>query len=171
MDAQDRPTVIRLLVYMTLAAGMAGGLSGWVGSSGALEWISELNLPSWMPQYSVGIAIWAVIMQMTAVGLWIAQRTGRDGLRFITAFLLLGLVALICARTCVVYGARDVTLGFLATLGTWIYALFAIGLAGRCSRPAGLLLWPLFFWLTYALALSFEIMRLNSGGSPYVGGL
>jgi benzodiazapine receptor len=171
MDAQNRPSVIRLLIYMILAAGMAGGLAGWVGSSGSLAWIYDLNLPSWMPQYSIGIGIWAVLMQMTAVGLWIAQRNGRDGLRFLTTFLILGLVAVITARTCIVYGGRDVMLGFLATLATWVYALFAIGIAGRCSRPAGLLLWPLFVWLTYALALSFEIMRLNSGGSPYVGGL
>lgn len=171
MDEQDRPTVVRLLFYMIVAAGLAGGIAGWIGSSGALEWMAGLELPSWKPQFTVTIVVWSVLLQLTAIGLWISQRSGRDGLRFISTFLIIGLIAVLCARVCIYFGSRDVMIGFLASLASWIYALFAVGIAGRCSKATGFLMWPLFAWLTYGLALSFEIMRLNAGNTQFVGGL
>ncbi|WP_417481104.1 tryptophan-rich sensory protein [Maricaulis sp.] len=170
MDAKNRPGVIRLLIYMLVAASMSGGFAGWVQSSEAALWAANLNTPDWTP-----VGIWPNLvsilsMQLIAISLWITQRSDSGPLRFVAAGMTLGLVVGLVLQVCITFGGHDIESGLLAALALWLYALFTLALVGRCSRPAGWLLWPLFGWLTFVVALSFEVMRLNNVAS-YVGGL
>ncbi len=170
MDAKNRPGVIRLLIYMLAAASASGGFAGWVHTSEAASWAASLSLPVWTPTGMLPNIISIVIMQMTAVSLWITQRSGGGLLRLVAAALTLGLVAGLVMQLCITFGGRDVSFGFLAALVLWLYTLVTVAVVGRQSRPAGWLLWPLFAWLTFGVALSFEVMRLNNTAS-FVGGL
>lgn len=165
MKAQNRPGVIRLLLYILGAASLAGGMAGWVHASGGLTWALELNVPSWSPKPGWVNVFGAVSLQLTGLSLWILQRNGRDGLRLLCTALVSGLLGAIILHFIVFFGARDVTTGFLISLALWVFALITTGLVGRCSQPSGFLLWPIFLALTYGLVLSFEVMRLNTGST------
>jgi benzodiazapine receptor len=170
MDAKNRPGVIRLLIYMLVAASVSGGFAGWVHSSEAALWAASLSLPGWAPTGMLPNLISIVIMPLIAISLWITERGSGGVLRFVAAALTLGLLAGLVMQVCITFGGRDVNSGFLAALLLWLYALVTITVVGRQCRPAGWLLWPLFAWLTFGVALSFEVMRLNDTGS-FVGGL
>ena len=58
---------------------------------------------------------------------------------------------------------RDVSLGLLAVLVAWIATVFAAWAVGRASIGSGAFLWLPLVLQTYALAASFEVMRLNTG--------
>jgi len=170
MDAKNRPGVIRLLIYMLVAASVSGGFAGWVQSSEAALWTASLSLPDWTPTGMLPNLISILIIQLVAISLWITER-GKGGLlRFVAAALTLGLVAGQVLQLCITFGGRDVSTGFLAALMLWLYALLTIAVVGRQCRPAGWLLWPFFAWLTFGVALSFKVMRLNNTSS-FVGGL
>ena len=170
MDAKNRPGVIRLLIYMLVAASVSGGFAGWVQSSEAALWTAGLSLPAWTPTGMLPNIISILIIQLIAISLWITER-GTGGLfRFVAAALTLGLVAGLVLQLCITFGGRDVNSGFLAALALWLYSLVTVAMVGRQSKPAGLLLWPFFAWLTFGVALSFEVMRLNNNTS-FVGGL
>lgn len=170
MDAKNRPGVIRLLIYMLVAASVSGGFAGWVQSSEAALWAARLSLPDWTPSGIFPNLISILLMQLIAISLWITQRGEGGLLRLAAAILTLGLVAGLVMQICITFGGRDVSAGFLAALLLWLYALLTIAVVGRHCRPAGWLLWPLFAWLTFGAALSFEVMRLNNTAS-FVGGL
>jgi tryptophan-rich sensory protein len=170
MEAQNRPGVIRLLLYMILAAAISGGAAGWIQASGAFDWLSELDTPTWAPNQTLLACIWIGLMQLQAIGLWIVQRSGRDGFRSISTILIFGLLAAPIIRLYVYYSTHDVTLGFIVTAACWLYGLVTLGIVQRASKPAALLLWPSFILLTYMLALNFEFMRLNTGATV-IGGL
>lgn len=170
MDDKNRPGVIRLLIYMLVAASVSGGFAGWVHSSEAALWAGSLSLPDWTPSGILPNLLSILLMQLIAISLWITQRGKAGWLRFVSAALTLGLVAGLVLQVCITFGGRDVSAGFLAALMLWLYALITIAVVGRHCRPAGWLLWPLFAWLTFGAALSFEIMRLNNSAS-FVGGL
>jgi tryptophan-rich sensory protein len=170
MDEAKRPGVVRFLIYLIGAASLAGGLAGWVLSSGGMNWAENLSMPNWTPSARTLVLSGIVMLHPLAISLWITQRGGRDGMRALCSLLILGLIGGFIAWLIVFFGARDVTSTFLANLAGWTYALFVTGLVGRCSSAAGYLLWPVFVWQTLNLALSFEIMRLNSGGG-FAGGL
>lgn len=164
MEEQNRPGVIRLLVYIIVAAGLAGGVAGWVHSSGSLEWAESLLVPTWSPDVSWVNIFGIISMQLTALSLWLLQRSNAGALKLLCTLLVLGQIAAIILHLCVFFGERDVTLGFLISLALWAYSLITTGLVGRCDTRAGFLLWPVFIALSYGLALSFEVMRLNGGG-------
>ncbi|WP_339745979.1 TspO/MBR family protein [uncultured Maricaulis sp.] len=170
MDAKNRPGVIRLLIYMLVAASASGGFAGWVQSSEAALWAASLTIPDWTPTGMVPNLISILVMQLMAISLWLTERGDGSWLRFVAAILTLGLVAGLALQLCITFGGRDVSAGFLAALAVWLYALLTVAIVGRQSRPAGLLLWPLFAWITFGVAVSFEVMRLNDTSS-FVGGL
>jgi tryptophan-rich sensory protein len=170
MEAQNRPGVIRLLLYMILAAALAGGTAGWIQASGAFDWLSGLDTPTWAPNQTVLACIWIGLMQLQAIGLWIVQRSGRDGFRMVSTGLIMGLLAAPIIRLYVYYSTHDVTLGFFVTAACWFYGLITLSIVRRGSKPAAYLLWPSFLLLTYMLVLNFEFMRLNTG-STVIGGL
>lgn len=161
MDEQNRPSIFRFLIYLIAAAGLAGGLAGWINASGAMSWAESLTAPNWSVGSEINVITGMLILQPVAIALWISQRSGRDGMRLISTLIILGILAALIAQLMFFFGTRNVELGFLAHLAGGIYMLFAIGLVGRCSRPAGYLLWPLFIWQVYHIALMFEFMRLN----------
>jgi benzodiazapine receptor len=163
MKEQDRPGMVRLLLYMILSAGLSGGLAGWIYAGETIDWVTGLDFPVWVPEQSIMTGIWIFLFQLVAMSLWLVQRSGRDGMRTIASILIIGLFVAIFARIYIYFGIRDVTMGFALSLANWIYALFAVAFVGRANSPAGYLLWPLFVWQTFGLALCFEIMRLNTG--------
>jgi len=170
MDAKNRPGVVRLLIYMLVAASASGGVAGWIHSSEAGLWVESLSRPDWSPTGILPNLISILIVQLIAVSLWITERNKGGVLRVVAAALTLGLVAGLALQMCITFGGRDVNSGFLAALMMWLYALVTIAVVGRQCKPAGWLLWPLFAWLTFGVALSYEVMRFNNTSS-FVGGL
>lgn len=168
MDDTNRPGVIRFLIYLIAAAGLAGGLAGWVQSTGGVDWASELEAPNWTLGTDFSVLIGVLMIPPIAIALWLCQRSGRDGMRLLCSLLIAGALAVIIGHMLFFFGARDVALGFVAQLASWVYILFVTGIVGRCSRAAGYLFWPVFAWNTFNLTVSFELMRLNVG---VIGGL
>ncbi|OLF75306.1 hypothetical protein AWH62_05660 [Maricaulis sp. W15] len=169
-DKRHGPGVITLLVYMIGAASLAGGLSGWLHATGAVDWVNALDAPNWAPSFAVMNLIGLLIPVCTVIALWIVQRSGKNGMRLLGSLLIVLLLTGMSAQVCIFFGLRDPALGFLAAMAMWIYGLFATGLVGRASPAAGVLLWVPFAWLTTLLVLGFELMRLNTAGT-FAGGL
>ena len=170
MGEKSRPGIATLLIYLIGLSGAAGGVSGWVHASGAFAWLTSLEAPGWAPSYSLLNMFGLAVPLFTTIGLWIVQRCSPNSMRLaatvMIALLLLGLLGQVIAF----FALRDVTLAFLIALALWIYALFAVWVAGRACKPAGVLMWVPYAWLSFLLVLGFELMRLNNGSS-YAGGL
>ena len=115
MDDTNRPGVIRFLIYVIAAAGLAGGLAGWVQSTGAGDWASELEAPTWTVGSNISVLIGVLMIPAMAISLWLCQRSGRDGLRILCSLLIAGALALMITHMLIFFGARDVSLGFIAS--------------------------------------------------------
>ncbi|MBR9824598.1 MAG: hypothetical protein GYB36_02200 [Alphaproteobacteria bacterium] len=165
MDEQHRPGVVRFLIYMITAAGLAGGLAGWINASGDLAWSQSLAGPSWSMQSDINVISGMFMLQLIAISLWLSQSSGRDGYRTLCTFAILGILAALFLQLLAFFGARDLEIAFLAHFGTGIYMIFVSWLVGRCSKAAGYLLWPPLVWQVYHIALMFELMRLNGDDS------
>lgn len=163
MDEKRSPGVITLLIYLIAVASLAGGLSGWIHATGAFDWLTELIAPSWMPGYGLLNLVGLFIPMLVIIALWIAQRSGRDGTRWLATGVIALLLTAMTAQIWLFFSTRDVSLGFVAALALWVYALLATWLVGRSSKPAGVLLWLPFAWQSFLLIAGFELMRLNTG--------
>ncbi len=170
MDAKNRPGVIRLLIYMLLAAGVSGGIAGWIQSSETALWAGSLNIPDWAPSRPLADIISILMLQLIAISLWITERSNRCTMRLLGVLMTLGLIGGLLLQLCIIYVGRDLTTGFLAGLALWLYMLVTMTVVDRCSKPSAVLMWLPFVWLTLGLGFTFEVMRLNDSAN-FVGGL
>ncbi|MHA6288037.1 hypothetical protein [Maricaulis sp. CAU 1757] len=162
MAIQDRPGALRLLVYVIAAACLSGGIAGWVSASGAREAVEAMAAASWLHTYRLICMATLVMPQFLVISLWINQRSGRDGWRLVSSLLILLLLAGLISRVLILFGSQDASLAFLASLGLWVFALFAIAVVQHACRPAGFLLWIPFAVLTADTIINFEMMRLHT---------
>ncbi|WP_417488445.1 tryptophan-rich sensory protein [Maricaulis sp.] len=162
--------MIRLFLYMLIAASVSGGIVGWIRSSETALWAASLNFPDWAPGGHLPDIVSILMLQLIAISLWITQRADRCTMRLLSVLLTLGLIGGVCLQLCIIFVGRDITTGFLAGLALWLYMLVTMTVVDRCSKASAVLLWLPFAWLTLGLAFAFEVMRLNEG-SNFVGGL
>ena len=169
MTDHGSPSVGRLFLYLAVLAGVAGGLNGWIFTTGAIEWSRSLAAPAWAPPGWAFSVIWTVMLLTLGVVLWLNDRCGQSGRRWLAGVFILALIALSIVWVWRYFGLQSVSDGFYFSAMTWAVCALSLGAVGRACRPAGVMLWPLFIWLTYAAALAFETWRLNSGDFPGSG--
>lgn len=164
MAKENRPTIVRLAVYWIFASGMMGLITGLAFATGVVEWAYEdLNRPSWLVPISILTWLWVAKTMWMAFILWMVDRFGHGWCRWAS----MGLITLLFSAS----GGwitgfvilRDLSVGFYAILVSWTITVLTMLLIGRAHKAAGMLMWPVFAWTTYMLAVSFELMRLNTG--------
>ncbi|MEE2565511.1 tryptophan-rich sensory protein [Hyphobacterium marinum] len=171
MTQRDHPTVGRLAFYLIAAAAVTGAAAGWAFASGAAAWATEeLNLPGWMPPVNLLVWLWIAKTLLLAYTIWATERFGRPGWRWLAILTELVLLAGTAVWVVLFLVLCDVTLGFLAIAAIWMVSIFAAWAAGKATRLAGVSLWPVLAWNTALLALTFEIMRLNTGQVGQIAG-
>jgi|GEM_PF-1422797 len=164
MAAENRPTIIRLAVYWIIASGMLGLITGLAFATGVVEWVYEdINHPAWLPPVMVLTWTWAAKTMLMAFVLWLVDRFGHGWCRWLSLFLISLLFAASAGWLAGFVILRDLTVGFFAILGSWVLTAIVMFVIGRAHKVAGVLMWPVFIWTTFMLAVSFELMRLNTG--------
>lgn len=164
LSGRERPTVGRLAVYLVLTAAFSGLIAGGASASGAFEWVYDtLEHPAWLLPGGIITALWISKTVLLAFALWSVERFGHEGWRWLGALGILVTLASGIVWTIVFLLMRDVSLGLLAVLVAWIATVFAAWAVGRASVGSGAFLWLPLLFQTYALAASFEVMRLNTG--------
>lgn len=164
MPGRDRPTVGRLAVYLVLSAAFTGLIAGGANAAGAFEWAAEeIERPVWLLPSGIVMTVWIAKTLMLAFGLWSVERFGRERWRWLGVASILAATAAGVASIFVILILRDLSLGFLSILITWLATIFAAWAVGRASMGAGAFLWLPLAFQSYALVASFEVMRLNTG--------
>ncbi|WP_421789992.1 TspO/MBR family protein [Hyphobacterium sp.] len=164
METQNRPTIIRLIVYWMMAAGMTGLVSGLAFATGVVEWVyDELETPFFLPPLMILTWLWIAKTMIMALALWTVDRFGTGLSRWIA---MIGITLLFLASAGWLTGfviLRDVSVGFYAILVSFILTVLTMLVVGRANKAAGVMMWPVFGWTTFMLVVSFELMRLNTG--------
>jgi tryptophan-rich sensory protein len=164
LSGRERPTVGRLAVYLVLTAAFTGLIAGGANAAGAYDWVyQDLDRPGWLLPGGLLTMFWVAKTMLLAFALWSVERFGREGWRWLGAAGVLGTIACGLAWTIVFFFMRDVSLGLLAVLASWVTTIFAAWSVGRASVGSGAFLWLPLIFQSYALAASFELMRLNTG--------
>ena len=164
LTGRERPTVGRLAVYLVVTAAFTGLIAGGANAVGAFGWVyQDLNRPAWLMPAGFMTAMWIAKTLMLAFALWSVERFGREGWRWLGALGILLTVASGIAWTIVFLIMRDVSLGLLVVLASWVATVFTAWTVGRASVGSGAFMWLPFVFQCYALAASYELMRLNTG--------
>jgi tryptophan-rich sensory protein len=144
-----------LLVFLALVAGAAYfGMTYLPG-----PYYAALQKPAWTPPDAVFAPAWTVIYVMIALAGWIVWRAQGFG-----PLLWLWLLQLCLngAWSFIMFGQKQITPALFDITALWLAILTFIVVAWPVRRSAALLFVPYLLWVTFAMALNFEIWRLNS---------
>lgn len=150
-----KPVLAAVLAAMALAG--LGALSTDLG-----PWYQSLRQPAWKPPDVLFGPAWTIIYALAAtagVRAWNAAPSRADREWLIALFALNGFLNLLWSLLFFRLQRPDwalVEVGFL-----WASILLLMGVLGRYSRLAWLLLAPYLAWVSFAATLNLAVVRLN----------
>lgn len=161
MVGQRTRNTLLLIVCLavTFIAVGAGGLL--MGAGPDKTWFRSLAKPSWMPPGWLFGPVWTLLYITMAVSLWLVL------VRFPLSRMK-GCIAIYAVQmflnaiwTGLFFGRQNPLAGLIDIVLLWIVLSIMLVYFARLRLLAGLLLIPYWGWLTFAMALNFQIWRMN----------
>lgn len=143
-----------LVVFLLLVA--AAALVGTQFKPG--DWYAGLIKPAWTPPNWVFGPVWTVLYVMIALAGWLVWRSGERG----SALAAWGVALVLNASwSWLFFGRQAIGLALVDIVALWC-AILVFALAARTKSPvASLLFVPYLLWVSYATALTLEVLRRN----------
>ena len=139
----------------------AAGVGALMTTPALREWYPRLNKPAWTPPNGVFGPVWTLLYASMGLAAWMVwlQRTSRD----VTPALSIFAIQLILnvAWSGLFFGLHSPGAGLLAIVALWCAIAATILSFRRAVTFAGWILVPYLAWVSFAMALNFEIWRLN----------
>ncbi|MGE0329409.1 MAG: TspO/MBR family protein [Ramlibacter sp.] len=148
------------VVFAAGAAMAVAGLGGLMTDIG--PWYLSLKQPAWKPpDWAFGPA-WTVIFALAAasgVAAWRSAPSRADREWLLALFALNGFLNVLWSL--LYFRLRRPDWALLEVGLLWLSVLLLMGVTGRYSRKASLLLAPYLLWILFAAALNWATVRLN----------
>jgi translocator protein len=144
-----------LFVFLALVA--AASATGVMHKPG--PFYAALVKPAWTPPDAIFAPAWALLYVMIALAGWIVWRAQGLGAAL---WVWLVQLALNAAWPWLMFGRKQINFAMLDIAALWLAIVVFIILAWRVRRSASLLFVPYLAWVSFAAALNFAILHLNS---------
>ncbi len=143
-----------LIAFVTLSV---GGLLTDIG-----PWYRGLEFPAWKPPDWLFGPAWTVLFALTATAgvlAWRASDTAAKRARVLGVYLINAVLNV--AWSGLFFSLRRPDLALYESVAFLGSIVLLIVVSVRVSKPAGVLLLPYLFWVVFATALNFSVVRLN----------
>lgn len=144
-----------------LLATFAAGSVGAIASAKASVFYARLIQPAWAPPAWLFGPAWSLLYTLMAVAAWLVWR--KYGFRGASAALSLFVAQLVANAlwTWLFFGLNRGALSLAEIAVLWLLILATLVAFWPLQRLAALLLVPYLAWVSFALALTFSLWRLN----------
>ena len=126
-----------------------------------IDWYHTLNKPFLSPPDWIFAPVWFFLYLLILISLIVFLWKGYCRYKA-KPFILFGLqLVLNFLWTPVFFQMQNIKLGFVVLFLLWVMLLLTIQSFYECSKITAILIIPYFLWVTSALYLYFELVRLN----------
>ncbi len=166
---QLRVALLRRALFTVPVTVFLGFLAGAVSNSGdGNRWYAMLQKASFQPPAWLFPVAWSVLYVLLGLALAIVLNARGSRLRTRATIFFVVAFALNLTWSPVFFGMHQARLGLVLIAAMLGVALMTTTLFFRVRRTAGLLMLPYIAWLCLAMALNFEIVRLNPDAESLV---
>lgn len=123
------------------------------------EWYQGLQKPAWTPPDWLFGPVWSILYLFIAISGWLVWRSKGFGLALLLWFVQLGLNG---AWSYFMFGEHQIDSAMIDLALLWIAIVTFMAVAWRLSKLAALLFVPYLIWVSFAGALNFALLQLNS---------
>lgn len=125
-------------------------------------WYAELIKPSFSPPNWIFAPVWTILFILMGIAVWFIWQKGIANKKVKQAIFLFGLQLILNAKWSYLFFTFHSPLyAFIDIVILWLFILLTIISFFRLSKPAGWLMIPYIFWVSFALALNLSIVLLN----------
>jgi tryptophan-rich sensory protein len=152
--------IFRLVVSISLCQS-AGFLGSLFTTSSIPTWYKTLKKPFFTPPNWLFGPVWISLYVLMGISLFLVWRRN-DHLKLKTAliFFFIQLIFNILWSMSF-FGLRSPLLGLIDIILLWVAILLTIQMFLKISRIAGLLLFPYFLWVSFAVLLNLFLWMMN----------
>jgi benzodiazapine receptor len=162
---QLRMSFLRYALVIVPAVLLLGTLSGVLSNSGYSNgWFATLAKPEFMPPAWAFPVAWTILYVCLGLALALVLHARGAQARGLALGVFLAQLALNYAWSPVFFGMQLIWPAFAIIVLMIALSLLAAFLFSRIRKAAALLLIPYLAWLCFAVALNWEIGRLNPDG-------
>jgi len=148
-----------LALFIVLASGLAAAGMGFMPG----PWSTPISKPAWTPPAELFALIWTLLHVLTGLAAWLVWRHHLHRLRWPALAVCLLQLLLGTVWSWTLFGAHQLGWAAASLAAMWLVLAVTVTLFFRVSSLAGSLMVPYLAWSSFALALNFEIWRLNLG--------
>jgi tryptophan-rich sensory protein len=150
---------LALFIFVCL---VAGGIGSLFTIQSIPTWYAGLQKPVFSPPNWVFGPVWTALYVMMGVSAYIIYRKGGRKEEVRAALWIFGVQLVLNTLWSVLFfGLRSPPYGLIGIAALWIAIAATLIRFYRISKPAGFLLIPYLFWVTFAGFLNLAIMLLN----------
>lgn len=146
---------ISLFFFLVLTTVVASAASAFAPGT----WYEELAKPEWTPPNWIFGPMWSLLYLLIAIAGWLVWRSQGLGLALLWWFIQLALNGL---WSYFMFGEQDITSAMTDISALWLAIVAFMLTSWRVNRLAVLLFAPYLAWVSFAAALNFAILQLNS---------
>jgi tryptophan-rich sensory protein len=153
----------RDLLYAAIATAsvVAILLLGQIATYPNLEpWYAGLTKPAFNPPNWIFGPVWTTLYALMGFALWRVMRSSAK-LRRVAALLFYVQLLLNAAWSWMFFAGQSPGAGLINIVPQWFVIIATVAAFWRVDRLAAICLMPLIAWVGFAVALNFEIWRLN----------
>jgi translocator protein len=151
---------IGLIVWIAICF-TAAAIGALMTAPAQSDWYATLNKPAWTPPNGVFGPVWTLLYAGMGIAAWMVWVQGTS--RNVTPALSIFAIQLILnvAWSGLFFGLHSPGAGLLAIVALWCAIAATILSFRHAVTIAGWILVPYLAWVSFAMALNFEIWRMN----------
>ena len=127
-----------------------------------MQWYNSLNKPFLNPPSEIFFPVWTILYILIFASLIIFIKDGINKEKIFPLILFIIQMFLNFSWSAVFFGMQNILAGFIIIILMCFFILLTIISFYRHSKLASILLIPYFLWVSFALYLNFEYLRLNT---------
>ena len=149
-----------LIIWLAMCFA-AAGIGALMTTPALSDWYAKLNKPAWTPPNGVFGPVWTLLYASMGFAAWMVwlRRASRNVTPALSIFAIQLILNVVWSG--VFFGLHSPGPAFLTIVALWCAIAGTIVSFRRTLALAGWILVPYLAWVSFALALNFEIWRLN----------
>lgn len=139
--------------------------AGWIGSiftqPAIPGWYENLNKPFYTPPNWIFAPVWTLLFILMGIALFLVWKSESRFKKW-AIFLFFVQLGLNAAWSYIFFGLQSILGAFIQIMNLWLFIVLTMAEFRRICRPAAILFFPYFLWVSFAVILNLGFLRLNS---------
>ena len=126
-----------------------------------MDWYNTLNKPLLTPPNEIFTSVWIILYILMGISFIIYIKSGinKEKIKGLVCFFLQLLLNFSWGS--IFFSMKNISIALIVVCLMWIFTLLTVVFFYKQSKISAILLIPYFLWISFAIYLNYEFLKLN----------